>query len=662
VEVRVGDQVTVTDADGRFAFTDVPIGPLQVQSSAGVLDVVRSASEALQVVLWVDPPVEADEVVVRYTRATPGAVERRIPLEQRALLPGSLGDPLRALSVEPGIARTPYDAGWLLVRGGDEDETGIFLDGVRLPIAYHLGGFTSVLHPDMTDEVRFWPGAFPARYRDALAGVVDIVPSQQAADQARVAAGVNVVFAHAHTAVPTRFGSVSVAARRSYLDGVLAAVLDPESARIAPRFWDAQAQVHLGEATVTALALGDAIDAPSFDNTGILTLEQQAAQVQARVPLGALTVQPWLAWTGRQVSGDGVPQSLSELYPGLRVEGTHTDGTLRAHAGAEAEQRTYRFDRDGDRRDAPVWVAAPYGGLAFGHPVGLWSEVRAQLVGVAEHPLRSEVSPRAGVRWFLGDQRLSASLGRGHQLPPATLFLAIDEGRYLDLEQADVADLSAALRWRAYTLDAAVWGRRAWPLANVEADGSVGPGGGSAWGLEGKLSARVGDLHGSLLAQTTRSLIYEDDPAIAGPKALEQRVRLELVALQSLPRDWAVSTRARYTSGYPRLFVQGVRQPEAAYDLLQQQVVDLGLQPSDDRLRPYASLDLKVSRRFTFRHWRLTASLDVQNLTNRRVVEPVITGFGDTRPSYGFGLPILPLLAFDGEWFGAPVSIRAPRG
>ena len=43
----------------------------------------------------------------------------------------------------------------------------------------------------------------------------------------------------------------------------------------------------------------------------------------------------------------------------------------------------------------------------------------------------------------------------------------------------------------------------------------------------------------------------------------------------------------------------------------------------------------------------LDAYLDVQNLTNHRVAEPLITGFGESSPSYGFGLPILPIFGVE---------------
>jgi len=658
-EIVVGPVRTQTDSAGRFLATPLPPGTYTVHcDGAPALEIAIEEGERVEVEVWVaPPPAFAREVVLRYERKPTGAVVRRIQLDDRRALPGSLDDPLRALGIEPGIARTPYDAGWLLVRGGDDNDTGIYLDGVRLPIAYHLGGYTSVLHPDLAEGVSFWPGVFPARYGDALSGVVDLVPADDPVDTPRVAGGVNVVFAHAVAQVPTRSGSVSVAARRSYLDGVLTGVVGPEAARIAPRFWDVQAQAHIGETSITGIALSDRIDAPSFDSEGIVTLAQRAAQLQASVPMGALTVRPWIAATERSVAGEGTPQVLQEWYPGLRLhlEGQGSAGA--GHVGLETERRAFHFDRGGDERNETLWTVAPYAGLATPGPLSVWTGWRGRAVAIPGRPPLTASMPRGGVRARLGDQLIYASVGRSTSLPPPTLFLAVPDGPYLGLERSDTAELGTELRWRRWQLMAAVWER--WPasLAIVELDGSIGPSGASARGIEGRLSYQVDQLDVSVLGQLSRSIRWEDLPAEAFRSPLEQRRRLELVALQRLPRDWTLSGRFRATSGYPRREVEGILVPTQAYDLLRQQLVDLDLAEDDDLLRPYASLDVKVGKRFTFRRWRLTASLDVQNITNRRVVEPVITGFGDARPSYGFGLPILPVLAIDGEVF-----LRGPEG
>jgi hypothetical protein len=55
-----------------------------------------------------------------------------------------------------------------------------------------------------------------------------------------------------------------------------------------------------------------------------------------------------------------------------------------------------------------------------------------------------------------------------------------------------------------------------------------------------------------------------------------------------------------------------------------------------------------------YRRWRLEYYLDLQNVYNRRVPEPVITGLADVYESYsyGFGLPVLPIFGVEGIFGG----------
>lgn len=70
----------------------------------------------------------------------------------------------------------------------------------------------------------------------------------------------------------------------------------------------------------------------------------------------------------------------------------------------------------------------------------------------------------------------------------------------------------------------------------------------------------------------------------------------------------------------------------------------------EQRLEPFHALDLKVSKRFLARRWRVEAFLDLQNAYNRRVPEPVSAGLGEVyvAHSYGYGLPVLPIIGFEG--------------
>ena len=114
-----------------------------------------------------------------------------------------------------------------------------------------------------------------------------------------------------------------------------------------------------------------------------------------------------------------------------------------------------------------------------------------------------------------------------------------------------------------------------------------------------------------------------------------------------LPRQLTLAGRWRYGAGYPRL-------ADEAYDLLQTDSLEVPLDTRLDRLPPYHALDLKISKRATFRAWQLEGYLDIQNVYNRRIPEPLITGIDDTETVYGFGLPVLPIFGLKGVfWPGA---------
>ena len=181
-------------------------------------------------------------------------------------------DPVRAIQNEPGMVRSPLDAGWLLVRGGDPEDTAIYVDGVRVPLLYHLGGFTSIVHPEMVDTVEFWPGAYPAKLGNSISGAVNLEP-RDVGDDVRMDVGVNLIYASAFVETPIpKVGGLAVAVRRSYLDGILTAVLDADRARIAPRFWDWQARIEGESGGLFTMGFTDQIDAPTGEDDETVTI------------------------------------------------------------------------------------------------------------------------------------------------------------------------------------------------------------------------------------------------------------------------------------------------------------------------------------------------------------------------------------------------------
>lgn len=87
-------------------------------------------------------------------------------------LPGAFGDPFRAIESMPGVTPILSGVPFFYVRGAPPGNVGYFLDGIRLPVLYHVGLGPSVVHPGLVSQVDLYPGAYPARHGRFAGGVV----------------------------------------------------------------------------------------------------------------------------------------------------------------------------------------------------------------------------------------------------------------------------------------------------------------------------------------------------------------------------------------------------------------------------------------------------------------------------------------------------------
>ncbi|MGO9257452.1 MAG: carboxypeptidase regulatory-like domain-containing protein [Bryobacteraceae bacterium] len=89
-------------------------------------------------------------------------------------------DPLRAVQNLPGVSsNNDFDARFSL-RGADYSRIGLFLDGILLHSPFHMlqgqavQGSATAFNGDMVDEMELHEGAWPERYEDRTAGVLDV--------------------------------------------------------------------------------------------------------------------------------------------------------------------------------------------------------------------------------------------------------------------------------------------------------------------------------------------------------------------------------------------------------------------------------------------------------------------------------------------------------
>ena len=111
------------------------------------------------------------EVRVVGNKPEPGRTATLTRAEVREI-PGTFGDPFRAIEIMPGV--TPIVSGlpFFFIRGAPPGDVGYFLDGIRVPLLFHVGIGPSVVHPALMDRVDLYPGGYPARFGRFSGGIV----------------------------------------------------------------------------------------------------------------------------------------------------------------------------------------------------------------------------------------------------------------------------------------------------------------------------------------------------------------------------------------------------------------------------------------------------------------------------------------------------------
>ncbi len=261
VKVRIVDLDvdTETDDTGGFAFQDVPPGTHKVELSAPTLITVATDEEIVKgkkktVTYFVEEKEQGvdEEEVVRAPRIKKESVETVIRTEEARRVPGTQGDTLKVVQNLPGVGRSAFGSGALIVWGSAPKDTHVYVDGVEIPALYHGGGLRSTVNGDLVKSIDLSPGAYGADFGRGLGGLVKVDTRSLPSKGTHLTVASDVIDSSALvTTSPSKDVRFGAAGRYSYLDRTLAAVTSTDVGDFVPipRYYDAQAvaQADLGK-------------------------------------------------------------------------------------------------------------------------------------------------------------------------------------------------------------------------------------------------------------------------------------------------------------------------------------------------------------------------------------------------------------------------------
>ena len=240
------DQKVITDDQGEFKLTELPIGTYQL-----TLKRFRFRSKTIEVQVLDDQPTNLDirleridfifdEIVVRGQLLTESVSRQSVTGLEIKRIPGAGGDALRAIQALPGIKAGADFGGQLYVRGGGPEDNQIYFDRYPLANAYHFGGLVSTVSSEILQRIDIYAGGFGAEYGQDSQAIIDIYSRACVAKTSVAKVNLNILYAEGLIEGPLgESGSWYFAGRRSYFDLFpLERVITVITA--FPRFWDYQ--------------------------------------------------------------------------------------------------------------------------------------------------------------------------------------------------------------------------------------------------------------------------------------------------------------------------------------------------------------------------------------------------------------------------------------
>jgi len=699
------DLVAQTDEAGNFEFRGVPTGAQTVIVSrpgwaTKELAVEVQDGQVQSAEIWVRNETYAEDAAVGVYRKNKDEVTRRtISMSEARRIPGTFGDPIRVIQNLPGAARSPFSTGLLIIRGANPEDTGVYVDGVRIPIIYHLGGFASVLNPDLVESVDYLPGSYGVQYGRTLGGAIDVTVKKEAPEQPHITWSTDLL--DSGGLFEGRLGKdgqhhVGVAGRRSYVDYIIRPIQERAGTRFvtSPRWADWQARytyTGLPNTQVTLFYMGlddklllstpeDYAQGPDQDAQGDISIHYFTHRLIGTVDHRVndnfrLQLSPSIGWDYSEFGLGQAFRMEQDLY--LWELRATAPWTVNEHlevvpgvdfiGGGYAFQMELPIDPDSfgdydplaEREDwgisdsGTVWGPDPFLKLhlrPFKDLDRLYIQpgIRYSYVDVPGQYTATGWDPRIAARMRLVDRvYVKASTGIYTQPPQASESYQIEGDYELGVERSWATTAGAEVEVvPGLHVDGEVFYKELSDLivfnpewTGIEDNAYANLGTGTIYG--GELMIRkdpVGNFFGWLsytYSQSERQDYKDEDPYLFD---FDQTHIFTALGAYKLPWEVEVSAKFQYTTGRPY-----TPYSFAVYDMDQDFWTPYATGTrNSERMPPYYAVDARIQKGLTFKTWRMNLYLDLLNVYKGENPEFLLYNYDYTESVYVGSLPFIP--------------------
>jgi len=178
IPVQIEDAKTTTDEHGKFIL-NTSLKKVQLVVAVPGYKIYRQLLKypykPIKIKLELMTEYIMDRIYVRDKIEKNEGSKQKLQVEQvNKTTTHIFSDSVKTLQLLPGVVTGNDFTSLMYIRGGDAYETIAFLDNVVVPNPYIWGGTLTIFNPAFIENINFYSGGFPAKFPEALSGVLDI--------------------------------------------------------------------------------------------------------------------------------------------------------------------------------------------------------------------------------------------------------------------------------------------------------------------------------------------------------------------------------------------------------------------------------------------------------------------------------------------------------